>query len=108
MSWRAARPAAAALDEGRSGEAHLPDDRFVPVRDDDLVDAIEADRDRFPQVHDRIGQLAEALARVIDQEATAPPALFLWVISSSGRPIVCWPRGHNGYCMKGPFFLRLW
>ena len=67
----AARPAAAARDEGSPGEAHLPDDRFVPIRDDDLVAAIEADRDRFPQVHGHVGRVAEALARVIDQEATA-------------------------------------
>ena len=67
----AARPAAPGLNEGSPGEGHLLDDRFIPIRDDDLVDAIEADRDRFPQVHDRVGRLAEALARVIDQEATA-------------------------------------
>ena len=52
-------------------ELHVPDDRFIPVRCEDLIEAIESDPDHFGRVHDQIRQVAEALGRVIDQEVNA-------------------------------------
>ena len=51
---------------------HPPDDRFGPVRREDLIDAIEADPGRFGPAHEHVRTVDEALAQVIRQEAAAP------------------------------------
>ncbi|MHC4416149.1 MAG: DUF3754 domain-containing protein [Planctomycetota bacterium] len=55
---------------------HLPDDRFIPIRHEDLIHAIESEPERFAAVSAHIRRVAEALVRVIDQETTA----FRWTI----------------------------
>jgi hypothetical protein len=62
--------APAACEEVVDG-LQLPDDRFIPVRHEDLVAAIETDPQRFGAAHRQIARVAEAVARVIDQETTA-------------------------------------
>ncbi len=49
----------------------LPDDRFIPVRSEDLVDAIVRQSDRFPDVTEHMATLADEMDHVIDQETTA-------------------------------------
>ncbi|MBL4685983.1 MAG: DUF3754 domain-containing protein [Nannocystaceae bacterium] len=50
---------------------HLPNDRFIPVRSEDLVEAILEQSDRFPQVTDHMEALCREMDRVIVQETTA-------------------------------------
>jgi hypothetical protein len=47
---------------------HLPDDRFVPLRADDLVAALGQDAERFGLTPPHVHAVAEALARVVAQE----------------------------------------
>ncbi|MEM6990293.1 MAG: DUF3754 domain-containing protein [Myxococcota bacterium] len=48
----------------------LPDDRFIPVRSEDLVDAIVRQSEAFPRVTDDMHDLAREIHQVIDQETT--------------------------------------
>lgn len=47
---------------------HLPDDRYVPLRPDDLVAALAEDADRFGLGADELRAVADALDRVVAQE----------------------------------------
>lgn len=47
---------------------HLPDDRYVPLRSDDLVAALAADAERFGLAPAQVHAVAEALDRVVAQE----------------------------------------
>lgn len=47
---------------------HLPDDRYVPLRPDDLVAALCDDAERLGLDADRVRAVAEALDRVVAQE----------------------------------------
>lgn len=47
---------------------HLPDDRYVPLRSDDLVAALAADAERFGLAPAQVQAVAEALDRVVAQE----------------------------------------
>ena len=49
----------------------LPDDRFIPVHSDDLVQAVVEQADAFPRVTRDIEALAAEMDHVIDQETTA-------------------------------------
>lgn len=49
----------------------LPDDRFIPVRSEDVVAAIVAQDDRFPRLRASMAALAGEMDHVIDQETTA-------------------------------------
>jgi len=49
----------------------LPDDRFIPVRSEDLVAAIVEQAERFPRLAEHMEQLAHDIDQVIDQETTA-------------------------------------
>lgn len=49
----------------------VDDDRFIPVRLVDLVEALVNDRTRFPQVGPEMAAVASALTAVIDQETSA-------------------------------------
>ncbi len=48
-----------------------PDDRFIPVRREDLLDAIVADTQRFGDVAGEMREVVAAIERVIEQEAAA-------------------------------------
>jgi hypothetical protein len=48
---------------------HLPDDRYVPVRIDDLVDAIVKDTETFGAVAPELRAVLEGLERIVDREA---------------------------------------
>ncbi|MCX4247745.1 DUF3754 domain-containing protein [Paraliomyxa miuraensis] len=47
---------------------HLPDDRYVPLRADDLVAALAEDAERFGLRSSQVRAVAEALDRVVAQE----------------------------------------
>ncbi len=50
-------------------ETHRPDDRFIPIRPDELTAALSADAEHFGPLAACLPQLAAALTAVIDQEA---------------------------------------
>ncbi len=47
---------------------HLPDDRFIPLRPDDLVDALAEQADRFGLTAQELRLVADGLDRVVAQE----------------------------------------
>ena len=54
-----------------SGELHLPDDRFIPLRSSDLAALIAADTDTFGPAAGHASAFLEAIDAVIDQEITS-------------------------------------
>jgi hypothetical protein len=60
--------AADGADDGEARAVEPPDNRYVPVRLAELIDAMERERDRFCGHAGAIGDVAEAIERVIDQE----------------------------------------
>ncbi len=47
---------------------HLPDDRFIPLRPDDLEQALAEDAERFGLEREQVRALSEAMDRVLRQE----------------------------------------
>ena len=47
---------------------HLPDDRFIPLRPDDLEQALADDAERFGLEREQVKSVAEAMDRVLRQE----------------------------------------
>ncbi|MEL6329310.1 MAG: DUF3754 domain-containing protein [Planctomycetota bacterium] len=60
-----------AHDAAADTDTHEPDNRFIPVRLDDLIAAVRTDPARFGPLSRHIDRFADALARVIDQETRA-------------------------------------
>ena len=58
------------IRQSRAG-LRLPDDRFIPVLCEDVVDAIVAQRERFGSVSQYMESLAAEMEHIIDQETTA-------------------------------------
>ncbi|MCK4658233.1 MAG: DUF3754 domain-containing protein [Phycisphaerae bacterium] len=60
-----------AFDPTAKVETHRPDDRFVPIRACDLVEALADDVTRFGSAAAALRRVAKALHEVIEQEASA-------------------------------------
>ncbi len=67
----AAAPDLLARDPTAGTLLHRPDDRFVPLRPDDLAGALAADNATFGEDARWLTELATAIADVVDQEAGA-------------------------------------
>ena len=64
-----AKPGILAKDPTAATKLHRMDDRFVPLRACDLIDALAGDSVRFGADADRLREVAGAIADIIDQEA---------------------------------------
>ena len=63
-----------------------PDDRFIPIAPPDLIGLIEEDSDFFGRESSRINEIAQLMARILEQERTAFRAGHRrWVFAFSTR-----------------------
>ncbi|MBC8069446.1 MAG: DUF3754 domain-containing protein [Deltaproteobacteria bacterium] len=65
------------MSEGSTGASvvpatvHLPDDRYIPVRTEDLVAALAREHDAFGELAPRLAHVGEALTRIVSAESGA-------------------------------------